>query len=342
MTKRASLETAALDGRLRETVAGYRRSQVIYAAVKLGIPDALSADPLTSEVLARACGADPEVLPRFLSVLTAEDLLAEEAGRYRLTPLGARLCSNSSGGLSDWVITSCEEQFQAWGHVLHTLRTGTPAFDAAFGMSFWDYLGKHREAAEAYQAGMAGSIRDACELALETCDFTGVRHLVDVGAGRGVLSRAVLTAIDGLRVTLADLPEVVAHAGELLRQAGFGDRVTLAPGSFLADVPAGGDLYVLCRVLADWGEDDARRILENCRRAMEPGSRLLIVEGLTPMEGGSGARGLLDLHLLLLIGGRERTEAELRDMLTDSGFHRIRVAHAAHGRLSAVEAEAAR
>ncbi|MGW2022471.1 methyltransferase [Streptomyces decoyicus] len=340
MTDRVTHHPPSLDRHLRDAVTGYRRSQVIYAAVKLGIPDALLAGPLAPHTLARVCGADPEVLPRFLTVLAAEGILAETGGRFELTPLGAELCSSSSGGgLADWVVTVCEEQFFAWGHALHTLRTGRPAFEKAFGMSFWEHLQQNRPAAEAYEAGMAGSIREACELVLRAYDFTGVRNIVDIGAGRGVLAKELLTALDRVTVTLVDLPDVVERAGKALREAGFGDRCTIAPGSFLEELPQGGDLYALCRVLADWDDDGARRILTNCRRAMSPGARLLIVEGLTQAEGG-GARGMLDLHLLLLIGGRERTEAELAGLLAECGFEPGPATHAPHGRMSFIEAVA--
>ncbi|TYR62725.1 methyltransferase [Streptomyces parvus] len=342
MTERATSTTPSLERRLRETVTGYRRSQVIYTAVKLGIPDALLPGPLTPDALARVCGANPQVLPRFLAVLAAEELLAEADSRYALTPLGAELCSsNSGGGLADWVVTVCEEQFFAWGHALHTVRTGHPAFDEAYGMSFWEYLGQNRTAADAYEAGMAGSIRDACELVVQAYDFTGVQHIVDVGAGRGMLTMQLLAAQEQVTVTLVDLPDVVERAGKALREAGHGDRWKVAPGSFLEELPSGGDLYVLCRVLADWGNDEARRILTNCRRAMSPGARLLIAEGLSRAErGAAGARGMLDLHLLLLIGGQERTEGELASLLTECGFEPGLVTHAPHGRVSLVEAVA--
>lgn len=309
--------------------------------MKLGIPDFLYPGPRSVEEIASECAVLPDILSRFLSVLVTEEILHAEAdGRLTLTALGVRLRTNPSGGLADWIITVCEEQFIAWGHILHTLRTGRPAFERAFGVNFWEYLKQNEPAAESYDAGMAGTIREACELVINKYDFTGVRNVVDVGGGRGVLARALLRTHPSLAVTLVDLPDVARRAEKVLGNGDIGKRCVIVPGSFLDDVPKAQDLYILCRVLADWDDSRAKVILATCRRAMAPGSRLLIIEGLARPQAAAGARGMLDLHLLLLIGGRERSEAELSALLFDSGFDIRSVIHADDGRVSLIEAVA--
>ncbi|MFJ7420277.1 methyltransferase [Streptomyces uncialis] len=339
MSDHTLISPPASDLLLRDAVTGYRRSQVIYAAVKLGIVDALADGPRSAAALARHCGADAAVLPRFLRVLVAEGLLGESDGEgFSLTPHAAPLRSDAPGSLAAWVVTVCEEQFFAWGHVLHTVRTGGSAFEQAFGTGFWQYLRDHDTAASAYDAGMADSIGQARDLVVAGHDFGPARRVADIGGGRGALTAALLDAHPTLHVTLVDLPDVVTRAAGPLGARGWGDRLTLAPADFLDEVPGGHDVHILCRVLADWDDHRARRILTTCRRAMEPGAVLLIAEGLARPADPAGARGLLDLHLLLLIGGRERSADDYRTLLSEAGFTVRGVQDT--GRISLIEAVA--
>ncbi|MEV4919553.1 methyltransferase [Streptomyces tirandamycinicus] len=338
---RSTARPAPTDLRLRELVTGYRTSQVVYATVKLGLFDLLGARPRTAAELAEAGGADPDTLARFVRALTAERILQSTAdGVLSLAPLGERLRSDAPGGLAAWVVTSCEEQFFAWGHAVHTLRTGQSAFEKAHGVGFWEHLRSDAKAAESYDAGMAVSAGEACDLIVSAGGIDRARHVVDVGGGRGTLARRLLDTFPHARVTVLDLPEVVERTRASFAPDPVPERLGLVPGSFLDGVPAGGDVYVLSRVLADWDDAHAARILASCRRAMTPGGRLLIAEGLTRDDAPAGARGLLDLHLLLLFGGRERTVTGLSTLLSGAGFALVSVTGAENGGISLLTAVA--
>ncbi|GAA2906126.1 methyltransferase [Streptosporangium fragile] len=325
---------------LRDAVTGYRRSQVIYVAAKLGLADMLTETPLTAKEMAARCGADPDVLLRVARVLAAEGVL-RDAGedRFGLGPLGEHLRTDAPGGVAAWTVSVCEEQYAAWGHALHTVRTGEPAFEAAFGMGMWSYLAGNEGAATTFAAAMADSVRESCALVADRYDLAGVERFVDVGGGSGALTTTLLRRHPGVRATLVELPETAGHARRAIDEAGLADRCEVVPGDFMERVPAGGDLYILCRVLADWPDAAAARILATCRAAMRPGARLLVVGGLARAGDGT-ARGLLDLHLLMMLGGRERDEDEHAALLSAAGFEPRPAVHAEDGRTSMIEAVA--
>ncbi|WP_158566691.1 methyltransferase [Actinomadura craniellae] len=325
--------------RLRAMVSGYRLSQVVYAATKLGVADALGAGPRPVGAVARECGADPGVLARVLRVLAAAGLVSREADSetYALTGTGALLRSDVPGSLASWVVTVSEEQYVAWSQILHTVRTGRPAFDVVYGESFWDNLAANPAAAREYAAGMSASVRETCEFLLSRRDFREVSTIADVGGGAGAVVTELLRAHPHLTAILQDLPDAAAAARTGLAAAGMADRCSIVTGSFLESVPPGADVYLLCRVLADWNDADAQAILANCRRAMNPRARLIVAGGLASDADPAG-RNMLDLHLLVLTGGRERTAGETAALLEAAGFAVSEVAHAGHGRVSLVEA----
>jgi len=205
------------------------------------------------------------------------------------------------------------------------MATGKPAFDQVYGDSFFHYLSAHPSDAAVFAAAMtAGSVSAVAPL-LAAYDFSQFTRIVDIGGGQGALLEAILTANPNLQGVLYDLPEVVAGA-DRLRTGSIADRCEILGGDFFKDVPNNGDAYLLKGIIHDWDDNDAEKILKNCRRSISPEGRLLLLETvLNPSS--EPARGLMDMLMLTVVGGRERTELDFRALLQRAGFSLSRVIH---------------
>ena len=313
-----------------ELLHGYVATQLIYVAARLALADTLRDGPLGDDDLARAVGADPAALRRVMRGLVALGLFAADAeGRYTATRLGACLRSDAWVPLRDMILYSGDLAYRAYGELLHAVRTGETAFEHRFGLGLFDYLAADTDTGghfDAFMTVLAGVIAAAV---LDTYDFAAARTVVDVGGGRGTFLAMLLDAHQHLTGVLFDAPPVVAGAERHLADAGVRDRCALVAGDFFAAVPAGGDVYVLSRIIHDWDDARAVCILENCRRAMSPAGRLILVETLLPErvapEGALPAVVREDLAMLAMTGGRERTETEYRALLAAAGFAPPRV-----------------
>ncbi|WP_199848164.1 methyltransferase [Streptomyces dysideae] len=310
---------------LRRKIMGYLVSRSISAVCELGVPDRLATGPMPVAELAHAVGAHPGALGRFLRVLAGEDLFDEVAPDvFGLTPLGTPLCTNTPGSLHQLVELMGGEAYRVWEAADHSLRTGDAAFPPVFGQPYFEWLTEHPDAAKRFDEGQAGLV-ELRLLPLLGLDWAGVGTVVDIGGGTGALLSRLLTGNAHLRGTVFDLPHVVAAAAPALADAGVADRATVAEGDFFERIPPGADVYVLSQILHDWADRDAVRILRRCRAAMSADSRLLIVEHVLPENAGAGAAGLLDLHMLVLLGGQERTLPQWESLLDRAGFHLVSV-----------------
>jgi hypothetical protein len=312
---------------LRRLIVGYRLSLALHVAAKLGLADLLEDGPRSVEELARAAGAHPPSLYRVLRLLASEGVFAEtDPRRFELTPLAAPLRRDAPDSLRARAIFDGEEwNWRAWGQLLHSATTGEPAFERAHGTGFFEYLAEHPAAANGFNALMAEQTAPWARAVVEAYDFSGVGTLVDVGGGYGALLAAVLAAHPPMRGVLYDRPHVVAGARPRLEAAGVADRCEIAGGDFFAAVPAGGDIYLLKHILHDWDDDRCAAILRNCRRAMPGGGRLLVVEALLPPGNEPSYGKYLDLAMLVLLTGRERSEEEYARLLEAAGFALSRV-----------------
>jgi hypothetical protein len=292
--------------------------QAIYVIAKLGIPDQLKDGALEIGELANRVDADRDALYRFCRAVAAFDLLAEQPGRrFELTTGGRLLTSDASGGLRHFAIVNGEESFRAWADVEYSVRTGKPAFERIFGMSHFEYLGQNPEAAAAFNA-MAGP--GTVPSVLEHADLSEAQVIIDVGGGSGATIGALLRRYPDATGVLLDLPYAVADAPALLAEQGVAGRCEVIGGSFFDSVPAGGDRYLLSRVLHDWSDEDALKILAKVREAMKPESVLLVVDHMIPETPGFHPGKLADLQMLVVLGGKERTRLEVQDLLGMAGF----------------------
>ena len=298
---------------LSRLVGGFRVSQAIHVVAELGVPDLLADGPKGVEALAAGVGADEGALFRVLRLLAGAGLFEEVAPRrFALTPLGAGLRDDVPGSLRPLARhLPAVPGSRAWGELLHSVRTGEPGFARAHGMGSFDYYRAHPEAAAGFNRAMTGNTAQSGDALARAYDFAGIGRLVDVGGGHGLLLATILRAYPALRGVLFDAPEVVAGAAPALAEAGVADRCEVVGGDFFAAVPPGGDAYLLRQIVHDWDDARATGILANCRRALPAAGRVLVVErALAPDYRQALPVLQLDLQMLVITGGKQRTEAE--------------------------------
>jgi hypothetical protein len=312
-------------------------ARACYAAAKLRIPDLLMDDSRTSDELAAASGTNPTALYRLLRCLASVGVVNEEQGRrFSLTALGAVLRSDAPGTMRPWV-EFCGDPyyFAAWADILHSLRTGRAAFDHVHGKPFFDYLADHPEASRVFDEAMTSLTATLVTEVLAAYDFSGFQRVVDVGGGQGSLLQAILSINQVGTGVLFDVPAVIAQTAKL----GLGPRCQLVSGDFFVELPAGGDAYVMKWILHDWDDSACDRILKNCRRAIAPNGKLLLIETVVPAPGVPHHSKLDDIEMMVLLGSQERTEDEYASLLGRSGFTLNRIAFTPTELVNIIEAD---
>jgi hypothetical protein len=305
---------------------GVWTAQAPWAAASLGVADLLASGPKTRDELARAAGAQPRALYRVLRALACLGIFAERAdGRFENTPQSEFLRSDVPGSVRDYVIFAGQPwHLAAFAHILHSVRTGEPCGERAVGKPIWEFLATDAEQGRIFNAAMTGIIGDTAMAVRDAYDFSGIRTLVDVGGGHGILLATMLAANPWLRGVLFDQPHVVEGAGPTFSRRGVQDRTTIVGGDFFREVPK-GDAYVMSHIIHDWDDEPSVKILRTIRRAAEPGARLLLVEAVIPAGNAFSFGKILDLEMLALPGGLERTESEYRALLAGGGFRMTRM-----------------
>ena len=315
-------------------------SAVVYAAAKLSVADHLAGGPKSAAELAAATGTHAPSLHRLMRTLTGLGILTGREGqRFALTPLGEALKTGAPGSARSTLLAFCGPAFwHSWEEIIYSLETGRTGFEKACGMPLFAFLSQHPEEASHFSEAMVGFHGSEPPTVAEAYDFSSIQTVVDVGGATGNMLAHILTRYPQPRGVLYDRAHVVTEAPALLRQHGVWDRVTIVPGNFFESVPTGGDAYILSHIIHDWSEEQCLTILGNCRKAMTPEAKLLIVEFVLP-EGNTPHFGkLADMIMLAIPGGEERTAAEYNRLLDDAGFRMTRVVPTGSD-VSVVEAE---
>ncbi len=306
--------------KLQELLMASQVSQVIYVTAKLGLVDQINNNAKTCEELARNIGANVNVLEQFMQLLLTLGIVTQDKNaHYQLTPFASILRSDTPNSILGLVLSSAESS-QAWSNLLYSVQTGKPAFDQTFHKSLYDYLAQNAEANANFNQYMAETTRDWLLPALESYNFSPFTHFVDVGGSTGVLSKAILTKYPNLQAIIFDQTHVVNGAEKILVAAGVNDRCQIIGGDFFESIPAGGDLYIISRVLLNWDDEQALKILKNCRAAMNDSAKLLIMDVVLPKQNMTASGLLSSLHLLLLGGRLMRTEEEYYTLLSKAAF----------------------
>lgn len=321
----ASAESPAVA--LRHLIMGFRTTQLIHVAAKLSIADLVKDRPQTPAALAAATNVNARALSRVLRALASLGIFAETGtGEYRLTPLAEPLLSDAGESVRALAILYGDDWFwRAFGSLLQSVKSGEPAFDAIHGAPFFEYLGRHPDAAAIFDQAMTGYSRQEAAAIVGTYDFSRYRTVIDVGGGQGFLLAAVLGANPAARGILFDQPSVAAGARLLIEREGLRDRCAIRSGNFFESVPAGGDLYLLKSILHDWEDDRIAVILRMCRAAMGEDGRLLVMDRVVPPGNGPSEAKLFDINMMVNLGARERTEREFAALFETAGFELVRV-----------------
>lgn len=311
---------------LGQMISGYWISQAIYAAAKLGIADLLNSGPRSSEDLARATGTKADLLYRLLRALASVGIFAEDqAGRFSLTPMAELLGSDVRGSQRPLALMMGDEQFRAWGNLVDTLQSGDNAFEKVFEMPIFDYLAQHPDKGRIFDAAMTSIHGRETAAIADSYDFSDFKALADVGGGNGSQITAILQRYPAIQGILFDLPHVLQRARPGIEAAGLAQRCKLVSGSFFQAVPAGADAYLMRHIIHDWDDEKSRAILRACHAAMPEHGKLLVVESVIPPGNEPFGGKFLDLVMMLIPGGKERTEAEYRQLYDSAGFDLSRI-----------------
>ncbi|MDY7230350.1 methyltransferase [Hyalangium rubrum] len=304
---------------------GFIVSGALAAVTELGVADRLVQGPKSAALLSEELGTDASSLYRALRLLASAGVFTEDAeGRFGLTPAAELLRSQTQGSLRDAVLMLTQNIFWApTGELADTIRTGKTPFDRIFGKPFFDYLASDAAAGATFHRGMS-SLSDLENGPIaRSYDFSPFQKVVDIGGGHGGFLIEVLQSSPKIRGVLFDHAHVLAESR--IARAGFADRCEHATGDFFQEVPAGADVYVLKRILHDWSDEVCVGILRNCRSAMAPGGRVLVVDTVIPPGNAPHGGKVLDVMMLASLPGRERTEAEFGKLFAQAGLRLSRV-----------------
>jgi hypothetical protein len=302
-------------------------TQLVAAIARLRVPDELArSQPQSIDELARAVSANPGALGRAMRTLASIDVFKQVDGdRYALTPIGERLRSGTRDSMRDILIAETDEvHLRSWQHVTDAIRTGKPQPKEVLGEDAFEYYVARADEGAQFGRAMENVSVMVAHGVLQTYDFSRARTIVDIGGGNGSFLRAVLKRHPQAGGIVFDLPYIEGPAKENIHADGLTGRARFESGDFFKAVPA-GDTYLLKLVLHDWTDQECRRILSNCRKAIAADGRLLIVEALIPENNAPGLAQLMDINMLVMTGGRERTVKEYEKLAADSGFKVSRV-----------------
>jgi len=318
---------------------GFRVTQVLYVAARLGLADMLKNRPQPVEALAATTGATPDALYRVLRVLASIGVFEESTDRqFALTPLAALLQNDHPYGVRAQALFFGDEPYRAWGGLYNSVMTGANAYERVFGAPHFQYLAQHPDQNEIFNHAMSASSHQAAMAIVGAYDFSAAGTVVDIAGGQGVLIAAILLANPNLHGVLFDQPHVVENALPLLEAAGVADRCELASGDFFVAVPP-SDIYTLRHILHDWDDEHAIAILRSCAEAMASGGKTLVIESVIEPGNDPSPPKFLDLMMFVMNGGRERTAEEYRHLFAAAGLRLTRIIPA--GAESLIEGERA-
>lgn len=311
---------------LGRMITGCWLTQMLYAAARLELADHLSDRPRLVAELAQQTGAHEPSLYRLLRGLASVGVFSERSdGRFELTELAELLRRDHPHSARASVLMMGGTQYRAWGELLHSVRTGETGFEKLHGEPLFDYLGKHPDEAAVFDEAMVSIHGRETAAIIAAHDFGQYRTIIDLGGGNGSQLCGILQAHPQPRGIVFDLPHVAERADSYIAAQGLSDRCRTAAGSFFTSVPTGGDAYLLRHIIHDWNDEQSRVILNCVRQEISPTGKLLILETVITPGNDPGFAKLLDLTMLVIPGGKERTEGEYRNLLAASGFRLAKI-----------------
>lgn len=299
-----------------EMAGGYVLPRSLHIVASLGVADALGEEPRSALDLAASVGAHPDALARALRLLAAHGVFEMQGEMFSHTPASMLLRTDhpqSMRGIAQMFgLPICWDTF---GEMEESMRTGLPAASSQYPEGFWGYLAQRPDEGQIFNEAMVAKAHGAVAGTLATYDFSRFSTFADIGGGNGHLLRAVLDVAPNAKGTLFELPHVIEGVLSIAS-----DRLALQAGDFFGDQLPAADAYLLMEILHDWGNAESIAILQAVRKAASPGATLLVLEAMVPESPGPDWSKMLDIHMLTLLGGRQRTRQEYESLLTSSGF----------------------
>ena len=332
MSTNLATQTDPFDMLLR-MAGGHAISRCLHVVADLGVADALEETPRTVAELAAATGADPGALGRVLRLLSAHGIFGKSDGRYGHTPSSRLLREDHPQSMRAFVqMMGLPVNWKSYEELHYSVRTGLPATGKVTPGGIWKYFAENPEANRVFNQAMTAKAQGEIAGVMHTYDFSEFRMIGDIGGGRGHLLAAVLAAVPKAKGVLFDLPHVIEQAAN-----NASERLRLQAGDFFKDDLPVCDAYVMMDIIHDWSDEDSARILKNLRRAAPVGAKLLLIEAIIPDDTNPNWAKLLDIHMLTLAGGRQRTQQEHAELLGNTGF-RLEREIAVSGNFSILEA----
>jgi ubiquinone/menaquinone biosynthesis C-methylase UbiE len=330
---------AALHKKMMSLLSSLWVTQAVGSFARLGLADTMDDGAQEPAAIAAPRGLHPDRVFRLLRALSTVGIVAETAPhRFTLTPLGRLLGSREPRNMRTAAMLLTEYHADVWSRLDDALAGGS-AFESVKGLPLFDWLGAHPDEAARFHRMMVDVHGPETQAVVEAYDFSPFDHIVDIGGGNGSVLSAIVAAVPGKRATLFDLPEGIAAARR--GEGGPLPNVTLVAGNVFEAVPPGGDAYLLRHLLHDYDDPEAARILGNIRRAMLPEARVIVLEAPLPTDATPAPGRWLDLHVMLLNGGRERTLDEYSALFAQAGLKLARTLPTRHPAIAVIEAVAA-
>jgi hypothetical protein len=318
-----------------QIAGGYCLPRSLHVVARLGVADALGESPCSVADIAASVGADPESLARVLRLLAAHGVFTLEGESVAHSPASRLLRSDHPQSLRAFAqMFGFPVFWETFGAMEHAVRTGQPAAAVVYPEGFWAYLEQRPNEGRIFNAAMAGKASGAVHGILNAYDFSRFGSFGDIGGGRGHLLRAILDAVPSATGVLFDLRHVIDDVASIASE-----RLSLQAGDFFHDALPRCDCYLLMEIIHDWGDDESVAILRAVRQAAQPGATVLVIETIVPEHGGPDWSKMLDIHMLTLLGGKQRTRQEYIVLLEAAGFRFQREIDTGAG-ISIMEAEA--
>jgi hypothetical protein len=320
------MSNAPPPAQLAHLLFGFWASQAVYVAAKLDLASYLKEGALSADELAQSTSTHAHSLYRLLRMLASLGVVSEDAdNRFSLTPVGECLRADVPGSQRALALMAGEEHYQSWGELLYSIQTGLPAFDKIYGKPIFDWLSQQPEKAAIFDQAMVSVHGRETAAMLDAYDFSGIKTLADVGGGNGSVLMATLQRNPHLKGMLYDLPSVVERAFPHFEAAGLTSRCQLIGGSFFESIPTGADAYLMRHIIHDWTDEQCLTILKHIHKALPADGRLLVVESVIPAGNDPFFGKQLDLNMLVIPGGQERTAAEYEKLFATAGFKLNRI-----------------
>ena len=310
-----------------QIATGYIASTALYVAARLRIADHLASGARAADDLARETGANSDALYRVLRALASLGIFEEVSPRVFVNNAPSdTMKSGAPGSIYDMALWIADPfHFRVYAEAMHSVTTGLSAVEKAVGVPVFEYFPRNPELSEVFNNAMTSFSAFVVPAVLDVYDFTGIGTLVDIAGGHGQVLMSVLRKYPAMRGVLFDMEHVIAGAIPRIREAGLEGRITAEAGDFFKAVPSAGDAYIMKHIIHDWDDDRATAILQNIAKAMNRDGRVILIESVLAPANTPDFGKLIDLEMLLLPGGRERTEQEFRNLFERAGFRLARI-----------------